>query len=130
MSGFSANGNLQFGVNVLSKKGYDGAVADVWSCGVILYVLMAGYLPFDEDDLMSLYRKINVAEFSCPPWFSPSAKSLVSKILDPDPQTRIRISEIRKDEWFKKNYSPAKLHEDEDVNLDDVHAVFDDAEVG
>lgn len=113
---------------VLGRNGYDGAAADVWSCGVILYVLMAGYLPFDEADLMSLYRKINAADFSCPNWFSASAQSLISRILDPDPQTRIKIREIRANEWFKKNYMPLKLHEDQHVNLDDVLAVFDDAE--
>uniref|UniRef100_A0A6V7QVE3 non-specific serine/threonine protein kinase n=1 Tax=Ananas comosus var. bracteatus TaxID=296719 RepID=A0A6V7QVE3_ANACO len=113
---------------VLSHKGYNGAIADIWSCGVILYVLLAGYLPFDEVDLTTLYSKIERAEFSCPSWFSVGAKSLIRRILDPNPETRIRIEEIRNDEWFKKNYVPAMEVEHEDVNLDDVFAVFDDPE--
>ncbi|XP_042497156.1 CBL-interacting serine/threonine-protein kinase 8-like isoform X2 [Macadamia integrifolia] len=113
---------------VLSHKGYDGAVADVWSCGVILYILMAGYLPFDEIDLTTLYFKIEKAEFSCPSWFSVGAQSLIHRILDPNPETRIRIEEMRKDEWFRKGYVPVKIVEYEDVNLDDIYAVFDDPE--
>ncbi|KAK7824480.1 cbl-interacting serine/threonine-protein kinase 23, partial [Quercus suber] len=42
---------------VINNKGYDGAKADLWSCGVILFVLMAGYLPFEDSNLMSLYKK-------------------------------------------------------------------------
>ncbi|KAK4359169.1 hypothetical protein RND71_021398 [Anisodus tanguticus] len=113
---------------VLSHKGYDGAVADIWSCGVILYVLMAGYLPFDEVDLTTLYAKIEKADFSCPSWFPVGAKSLIHRILDPNPQTRIQIDEIRNDEWFKKNYVPVTAMEYEDVNLDDINAAFDDTE--
>ncbi|XP_061951623.1 CBL-interacting serine/threonine-protein kinase 24-like [Populus nigra] len=113
---------------VLGNQGYDGAAADVWSCGVILFVLMAGYLPFEETDLPTLYRKINAAEYSCPFWFSPGAKALIDKILNPNPKTRIGIEGIKKHPWFQKNYEPVGHREDEEVNLDDVHAVFDDIE--
>ncbi|KAJ4957367.1 hypothetical protein NE237_024478 [Protea cynaroides] len=113
---------------VLSHQGYDGSAADVWSCGVILYVLIAGYLPFDEANLPNLYKKINAAEFTCPPWFSPGVKSLIHRILDPNPKTRIQIKGIKTDPWFKKNYVAVKHVEDETVNLDDVRAVFDDIE--
>ncbi|GJM94215.1 hypothetical protein PR202_ga10843 [Eleusine coracana subsp. coracana] len=56
------------------------------------------------------------------------AKSLIRRILDPNPDTRIRIEDIRNDEWFKKNYEPVKEVENEEVNLDDVNAAFDNPE--
>ncbi|MBA0747286.1 hypothetical protein Gogos_004211, partial [Gossypium gossypioides] len=90
---------------------------------------MAGYLPFDELDLTTLYSKIERADFSCPSWFPVGAKSLIHRILDPNPQTRITIEQIRSDEWFNKGYVPVRLLEYEDINLDEVNAVFDDPEV-
>ncbi|KAK3436676.1 hypothetical protein EUGRSUZ_C01333 [Eucalyptus grandis] len=111
---------------VLGQRGYDGAAADIWSCGVILYVLMAGYLPFDETDLPTLYKKITAAEYVCPIWLSLGATSLIKRLLDPNPRNRIGIEGIRKHSWFRKNYMPARCKEDEEVNLDDVRAVFDD----
>jgi serine/threonine protein kinase len=84
-------------------------------------------LPFDEANLMALYKKICKADFSCPQWFSSGAKKLLKRILDPNPLTRITISEILEDEWFKKGYKPAQFNEEEDVNLDDVDAVFNDS---
>lgn len=113
---------------VLSHQGYDGGAADMWSCGVILFVLMAGYLPFDETDLPSLYNKINAADFECPSWFSPAATSLIHKILNPSPETRITIEGIKRDPWFMENYVPVRPRNEEVVNLDDVRAVFDDIE--
>ncbi|KAF3505400.1 hypothetical protein F2Q69_00044370 [Brassica cretica] len=113
---------------VLNDQGYDGATADLWSCGVILFVLLAGYLPFDESNLMTLYKKITAAEYTCPPWLSLGAKKLIVRILDPNPVTRISIQEILEDAWFKKNYKRPVFEEKEEANLDDVEAVFKDSE--
>ncbi|XXG39959.1 hypothetical protein AAC387_Pa01g0787 [Persea americana] len=87
---------------VINRKGYDGAKADTWSCGVILFVLLAGYLPFHDSNLMEMYRKIGKAEFKCPNWFPPEVRRLMSKILDPNPSTRISIAKIKENSWFKK----------------------------
>ncbi|GAB2224086.1 hypothetical protein Droror1_Dr00004833 [Drosera rotundifolia] len=113
---------------VLTDKGYDGTSADVWSCGVILFVLMAGFLPFDDTNLLSLYKKIQRADFSCPPWFSPNARKFMKRILDPKPVNRITISEILQDEWFKRDYQPPKFSLEEGVNIDDINAAFDQSE--
>ncbi|XP_042381780.1 CBL-interacting protein kinase 32-like isoform X1 [Zingiber officinale] len=113
---------------VLNDRGYDGATADLWSCGVILFVLLAGYLPFEDSNLISLYNKISAAEFTFPTWFSLEAKILLTRILDPNPMTRITVSEILKNEWFKKGYKPPVFEETYEANLDDVHAVFMDSE--
>ncbi|XP_042026911.1 CBL-interacting serine/threonine-protein kinase 9-like [Salvia splendens] len=109
---------------VLTDKGYDGTSADVWSCGVILFVLMAGYLPFDEPNLMALYRKIQRAIFFLPSWFSSGAKDVIKRILDPNPVARMTIPEILEHEWFRVDYKAPHFEQDGDVNLDDVDAVF------
>ncbi|PKI65976.1 hypothetical protein CRG98_013642 [Punica granatum] len=89
---------------VLRKKGYDGAKADTWSCGVILYVLLAGYLPFQDENLMKMYRKVFKAEYEFPPWFSTDAKRLISKLLVADPERRITIPAIMRSPWFQKGF--------------------------
>ncbi|KAL2509803.1 CBL-interacting serine/threonine-protein kinase 14 [Forsythia ovata] len=93
---------------ILAKKGYDGAKVDIWSCGIILYVLNAGYLPFNDPNLMVMYRKIYKGEFRCPKWTSPELKRFLTRILDPNPNTRITIHEILNDPWFKKGYKEIK----------------------
>ncbi|KAK8942954.1 CBL-interacting protein kinase 23 [Platanthera zijinensis] len=109
---------------VINNRGYDGAKADLWSCGVILFIIMSGYLPFEDSNLMSLYKKIFKAEFTCPAWFSTSAKKLIKRILDPNPKTRMTMAEVIENDWFKKGYQPPRF-ETADISLDDVNAVFD-----
>ncbi|RCV38807.1 hypothetical protein SETIT_8G171900v2 [Setaria italica] len=84
---------------VLEDGGYDSGTADVWSCGVILFVLLAGYLPFEDSNLTRLYKK------------------------------RITIPEILEDEWFKEGYRRQEFDKKFDITLlDDVDAVFQDSE--
>nr|AGT16302.1 kinase [Saccharum hybrid cultivar R570]AGT17384.1 hypothetical protein SHCRBa_176_L06_R_60 [Saccharum hybrid cultivar R570] len=70
-------------LEVLSRRGYDGTKADLWSSGVILFVLVAGYLPFHDPNLI---EKISKAEYKCPRSFSGELKDLLFRMLDPDPK--------------------------------------------
>jgi serine/threonine protein kinase len=85
---------------VLSDQGYDGKKADVWSCGVILYVLLAGFLPFDESTIVALFAKIQHADFTYPSWFSPEIRSLIDQMLVADPKLRITLANIKLHPWY------------------------------
>ncbi|XP_008792201.2 CBL-interacting protein kinase 18-like [Phoenix dactylifera] len=112
---------------VINRKGYDGAKADIWSCGVILFVLLAGYLPFHDSNLMEMYRKIGKGEFKCPTWFSSDVRKLLYKILDPNPISRISITKIMENFWFSKGFDGKlmKIEAETKENIPaDVAAVF------
>ncbi|XP_076904982.1 CBL-interacting protein kinase 5-like isoform X2 [Bidens hawaiensis] len=94
---------------VINTKGYDGVKADIWSCGVILFVLLAAYLPFYDANLMNMYKKISKGSFKCPQWFSPEVKGLLFRILDTNPNTRITAPEIMQHSWFKKGFKKIKI---------------------
>lgn len=85
---------------ILSKQGYHPAKVDIWSCGVVLFVLAAGYLPFNDASLINMYRKIYAGRFRCPNWFSPALRHLLRRILDPNPATRIDTDGIMEHPWF------------------------------
>ena len=88
---------------VISGKLYAGPEIDIWSCGVILYVMLCGRLPFDDDHIPLLFKKINGGIYSLPPFLSQDARLLLSRMLVVDSNRRITISQIRQMEWFKKD---------------------------
>ncbi|TVU17966.1 hypothetical protein EJB05_34028 [Eragrostis curvula] len=107
---------------VLQNKGYDGSLSDIWSCGVILYIMLVGYLPFDDRNIVVLYQKIFRGEAEIPKWLSPGAQNLLQRILEPNPMKRIDMAEIKAHEWFQQDYVPVVPYdnEDEDSQLDAV----------
>ncbi|KAG4957087.1 hypothetical protein JHK85_043467 [Glycine max] len=111
---------------ILANKGYDGATSDIWSCGVILYVILTGYLPFDDRNLAVLYQKILKGEVQIPRWLSPGSQNIIKRMLDVNLKTRITMAMIKEDEWFKEGYSPANPEdEEESVYIDEDFSIHD-----
>ncbi|CBH10161.1 protein kinase, putative [Trypanosoma brucei gambiense DAL972] len=93
---------------VIDGRYYVGSNTDIWSCGVILYALLCGSLPFDESDTPSLFRKIKSGSYKIPAHVSSGARDLIEKILVVDPVHRLTIPQIYNHQWFVTNL-PARL---------------------
>ena len=96
---------------------YAGPEVDVWSCGVILYALLCGSLPFDDESIPSLFKKIKAGMYSLPSHLSALTRDLIPRMLVVDPMKRITIAEIKKHPWFQQEIplyltlTPAQLEE-------------------
>ncbi|KAL3584170.1 hypothetical protein D5086_015231 [Populus alba] len=107
---------------VLSRKEYDGKIADVWSCGVTLYVMLVGAYPFEDPEDSRNFRKtiqrILSVHYSIPDYVrvSKECKHLLSRIFVADPEKRITIPEIKTHSWFLRSF-PVELKEEKDGSL-------------
>jgi len=70
---------------MIAGKKYSGSKVDIWSCGVIMFALICGFLPFEDPDTAKLYKKILSGEFKIPSFVSSDAKDLMRMILNTDP---------------------------------------------
>ncbi|KAM0032194.1 putative protein kinase CAMK-OST1L family [Helianthus debilis subsp. tardiflorus] len=107
---------------VLLRQEYDGKIADVWSCGVTLYVMLVGGYPFEDPNEPKDFRKtihrILHVQYSIPEniQISPECRHLISRIFVGDPAQRITMAEIKQHEWFLKNLPANLMDEDNMMN--------------
>ncbi len=85
---------------MIAGKKYDGRASDLWACGVILFALVAGFLPFEHSDTAMLYKKILNAQYELPSWLSRNVKDLIRRMLVVDPARRIDADAIRKHPFY------------------------------
>lgn len=85
---------------MIAGKKYEGLKADLWSCGVILFAMVCGYLPFEDSNTNTLYKKILAGDYQFPKFISSDAKDIIKGVLNTNPENRFGIQEIRANPWF------------------------------
>ncbi|XP_078289971.1 serine/threonine-protein kinase BRSK2 isoform X1 [Panthera onca] len=85
---------------VIRGEKYDGRKADVWSCGVILFALLVGALPFDDDNLRQLLEKVKRGVFHMPHFIPPDCQSLLRGMIEVDAARRLTLEHIQKHIWY------------------------------
>jgi len=84
---------------VIRGERYDGRKADVWSSGVILYALLVGSLPFDDDNLRQLLEKVKRGVFQIPHFVSADCQNLLRGMIEVDPMKRLTLDQVHKHPW-------------------------------
>ncbi|CAH7670476.1 expressed protein [Phakopsora pachyrhizi] len=112
---FSPNSNLQTfcgslyfaAPELLNAKVYIGPEVDVWSFGIVLFVLVCGKVPFDDQSMPALHAKIKRGQVEYPSWLSSECKHLLSRMLVTNPANRATLHEVLNHAWMVKGYEGA-----------------------
>ncbi|KAJ1020186.1 hypothetical protein NDA16_004466 [Ustilago loliicola] len=105
-------GSLYFAApELLNAKVYTGPEVDVWSFGIVLYVLVCGKVPFDDQSMPALHAKIKRGQVEYPAWLSGECKHILSRMLITNPANRATLSEVLAHPWMVKGYDgPPDAH--------------------
>ncbi|PNY23110.1 Protein kinase kin1 [Tolypocladium capitatum] len=124
-------GSLYFAApELLQARAYTGPEVDVWSFGIVLYVLVCGKVPFDDQSMPALHAKIKKGLVDYPSWLSSECKHLMARMLVTDPKQRATMQEVMSHPWMTKgfngppdNYLPAREPLSQPFNPEVVHAM-------
>ncbi|KAI0968164.1 hypothetical protein F4678DRAFT_204572 [Xylaria arbuscula] len=98
-------GSLYFAApELLQARAYTGPEVDVWSFGIVLYVLVCGKVPFDDQSMPALHAKIKKGVVDYPSWLSNECRHLLSRMLVTDPRQRATMFEVMNHPWLTKGY--------------------------
>ncbi|KAF9560585.1 Pkinase-domain-containing protein [Agrocybe pediades] len=101
-------GSLYFAApELLNARVYTGPEVDVWSFGVVLYVLVCGKVPFDDQNMPALHAKIKRGLVEYPVWLSSECKHLLSRMLVTNPKNRASLSEVMSHPWMIRGFAGA-----------------------
>jgi len=102
---------------MIAGRRYVPSMVDIWSCGVILFALVCGYLPFEDQNHAELYKKILNAEYEIPNSVSKEVADLISGMLTTDPTRRMNLNDIRQHPWYRQFPEASKKMTDAAGNL-------------
>ena len=91
---------------MIKGEKYEGLKADIWSSGVILFAMVCGCLPFEDENTSHLFKKIIAGKYTPSSSISSDCRSIIAGVLEVNPSKRLSVDEIRSHPWMSLSYTP------------------------